>query len=38
VVAILGAVGASANLGIAVLISVVVGGIFWLPYMDWSGY
>jgi hypothetical protein len=38
VVAILGAVGSGANLGIAVLISVVVGGIFWLSSMDWSGY
>ena len=34
----LGTVGAGVNLGIAALISVAVGGIFWLSYMDWSGH
>jgi hypothetical protein len=34
----LGTVGAGVNLGVAVLISVAVGAIFWLSNMDWSGY
>ena len=38
VIAFLGTVGAGVNLGIAALISVAAGGIFWLCYMDWSGY
>jgi len=34
----LGTVGAGVNLGIAALISIAVGGIFWLSQMDWSGH
>jgi hypothetical protein len=34
----LGTFGAGANLGIVILISVAVYGIFWLSNMDWSGH